>query len=122
MKKMNEFMKKYGFWIGVFCIAILIGYIIFSDSEEPIACTADAKLCPDGSYVGRVPPDCEFEACPVSKACEFDEDCAVFGEDGDCSCGCYNKGAMPQDSGGDCFCAAPKNCRCINRECVGVFE
>ncbi len=24
----------------------------------------DAKQCPDGSYVGRVGPDCEFAACP----------------------------------------------------------
>ena len=29
-----------------------------------VACTMDAKLCPDGSYVGRVPPSCEFAACP----------------------------------------------------------
>ncbi len=27
-------------------------------------CTADAKMCPDGSYVGRVGPSCEFAACP----------------------------------------------------------
>ncbi|MEI6058714.1 MAG: hypothetical protein WCP89_02990, partial [archaeon] len=25
----------------------------------------DAKLCPDGSYVGRVPPSCAFATCPV---------------------------------------------------------
>jgi hypothetical protein len=31
---------------------------------EPVACTLDAKLCPDGSYVGRVAPDCEFAPCP----------------------------------------------------------
>lgn len=29
-----------------------------------IACTMDAKLCPDGSYVGRTAPKCEFAACP----------------------------------------------------------
>lgn len=27
-------------------------------------CTEDAKLCPDGSSVGRVPPSCEFAPCP----------------------------------------------------------
>jgi hypothetical protein len=31
---------------------------------EQVFCTLDAKQCPDGSYVGRVPPNCEFEACP----------------------------------------------------------
>lgn len=30
----------------------------------PIACTMDAKQCPDGSYVGRVGPKCEFQQCP----------------------------------------------------------
>jgi hypothetical protein len=27
-------------------------------------CTLDAKRCPDGSYVGRVGPKCEFAPCP----------------------------------------------------------
>jgi len=26
-------------------------------------CTADVKRCPDGSYVNRVPPQCEFAPC-----------------------------------------------------------
>jgi len=30
----------------------------------PVACPADAKICPDGSAVGRVGPDCEFAPCP----------------------------------------------------------
>lgn len=30
-------------------------------------CTADAKMCPDGSYVGRAGPSCEFAACPSPK-------------------------------------------------------
>jgi uncharacterized protein len=34
---------------------------------EPVACTADAKLCPDGSAVGRIGPDCEFAPCPDEK-------------------------------------------------------
>ncbi len=28
------------------------------------ACTQEAKLCPDGSYVGRTGPNCEFTKCP----------------------------------------------------------
>jgi hypothetical protein len=31
----------------------------------PVVCPMDTKLCPDGSYVGRVPPNCAFAACPV---------------------------------------------------------
>jgi len=36
----------------------------FMIDEEPVVCTMDAKQCPDGSYVGRVPPKCEFALCP----------------------------------------------------------
>lgn len=32
--------------------------------QEFVACTADAKICPDGSGVGRIPPNCEFAPCP----------------------------------------------------------
>jgi len=39
---------------------------------EQIACTADAKICPDGSAVGRVPPDCEFAPCPEQVVCAAD--------------------------------------------------
>ena len=40
---------------------------IDDNPDEYIACTADAKICPDGSGVGRVGPDCEFAACPDIK-------------------------------------------------------
>ena len=32
--------------------------------QQPIACTMDAKECPNGSYVGRIAPNCEFATCP----------------------------------------------------------
>lgn len=35
-----------------------------SPSNGAVACTMDAKLCPDGSSVGRVAPSCEFAPCP----------------------------------------------------------
>lgn len=34
------------------------------DGDNNLACTMDAKLCPDGSYVGRIGPDCQFALCP----------------------------------------------------------
>lgn len=34
------------------------------EEEGLIACTLDAKVCPDGSTVGRTAPDCEFRKCP----------------------------------------------------------
>lgn len=48
-------------------ILLLIGYLVWEQKipkvEEPMACTADAKICPDGSAVGRVGPSCEFAEC-----------------------------------------------------------
>jgi hypothetical protein len=35
-----------------------------SPGSESVACTMDAKVCPDGSSVGRVGPNCEFPQCP----------------------------------------------------------
>ncbi len=32
--------------------------------NNPVACTMEAKLCPDGSSVGRSGPNCEFDVCP----------------------------------------------------------
>ncbi len=31
---------------------------------EPVACTMDAMMCPDGTYVGRSGPNCQF-VCPT---------------------------------------------------------
>lgn len=33
----------------------------------PKACTQEAKICPDGSTVGRSGPNCEFSPCPLFK-------------------------------------------------------
>lgn len=30
-----------------------------------VACTMEAKICPDGSSVGREGPNCEFTPCPL---------------------------------------------------------
>lgn len=38
------------------------------DDVDATACTEEAKLCPDGSSVGREGPDCEFAACPGEEA------------------------------------------------------
>src|SRR3989339_930880 len=33
--------------------------------DNQVACTMDAKICPDGSSVGRTGPNCEFSQCPA---------------------------------------------------------
>ncbi len=32
--------------------------------DDEVACTMEARECPDGSFVGRTGPNCEFAACP----------------------------------------------------------
>ncbi|MES2225438.1 MAG: hypothetical protein V4480_01335 [Patescibacteria group bacterium] len=34
-------------------------------NSQAMACTAEAKVCPDGSSVGRTGPSCAFAACPL---------------------------------------------------------
>jgi len=53
--------------------------------KQPVACTAEAKLCPDGSAVGRTGPNCEFAPCPGECVCP-----EGFRKEGDvCNPGCY---------------------------------
>ncbi|MCF7835734.1 MAG: hypothetical protein K9M15_01290 [Candidatus Marinimicrobia bacterium] len=52
---------------GVWYLTKLIELKSVHRDVEPV-CTADAKICPDGSSVGRVGPDCEFEKCPEEVA------------------------------------------------------
>ena len=55
---------------AVFVFAVSLAIIQKSDlpetlfPNEPKACTQEAKLCPDGSAVGRTGPNCEFADCP----------------------------------------------------------
>src|SRR6267154_6145338 len=42
--------------------AVLLSPLV---SIAQVACTADAMQCPDGSYVGRTGPNCQFAACPT---------------------------------------------------------
>gem|GEM_PF-4007227 len=49
--------------------------------SQPVACTADAMMCPDGSFVGRTGPNCEFAECPSGDSLEVDSfvDCVAAG-------------------------------------------
>lgn len=43
--------------------AVVLVYTLEGKPNQ-IACTDEAKLCPDGSAVGRTGPNCEFTSCP----------------------------------------------------------
>lgn len=66
--KTNIFKNKF-FWgfIGLsFLIAFLIGGFLLgkNNASKEVACTMEAKVCPDGTSVGRSGPKCEFTKCP----------------------------------------------------------
>ena len=50
-------------------LIIAISIFVFAGCVQK-ACTMEAKICPDGSSVGRTGPNCEFEACP---ACNYED-------------------------------------------------
>lgn len=58
------------FAIIIAIIIIILGFLFIinrNKSPETVFCTTDVKMCPDGSSVSRVPPSCEFAACPAVK-------------------------------------------------------
>ncbi len=44
--------------------ASFIAWSKLSNQPKTAPCTQEAKLCPDGSYVSRSEPNCEFAQCP----------------------------------------------------------
>jgi len=64
-------MNKYKKYSATFIIILsaILGFTAYAEdtttgNSDPVACTMDAKQCPDGSYVGRTGPNCEFAPCP----------------------------------------------------------
>ncbi|HTK60236.1 MAG TPA: hypothetical protein VL283_03470 [Candidatus Baltobacteraceae bacterium] len=68
--------KERNQWIAIGLVgAAALGFVAWSMQSKPSApetggipegtvCTMEAKQCPDGSYVGRQGPKCEFAPCP----------------------------------------------------------
>lgn len=52
------------------------------DENDGVVCSMDAKLCPDGSYVGRSGPNCEFKECPETSTPSTSSGQAPIFEDG----------------------------------------
>lgn len=38
------------------------------ENPDGIVCTMEVKQCPDGSFVGREGPNCEFKKCPETQS------------------------------------------------------
>jgi hypothetical protein len=61
-------MKKIYLIIILFLLSGVLIYLNLSNliklKNKNIFCPQDVKLCSDGSYVSRIPPNCEFQMCP----------------------------------------------------------
>jgi hypothetical protein len=83
-------------------------------------CTMDAKICPDGSVVGRVGPNCEFPPCPAPINCSSfssgncPRSCMACGD------GCINP-RLDENNCGECgnVCSKPPNSEptCLYESC-----
>jgi len=68
--------------IGFLLIVGGIYYFWTKKIQKPIVCSQEAKVCPDGSTVGRTEPNCEFAPCPSTKSsettdCKTDFNCFI---------------------------------------------
>ncbi len=62
-------MKSFNIVVTIIFVVALLGFlwtlsIEKAEAPEPVACTMEAKICPDGTAVGRTGPNCEFAPCP----------------------------------------------------------
>ncbi len=64
-------MKNSTLWIIIGIVVVTgavsagaLAYQKFKTGSDQVACTMEAMQCPDGSYVGRQGPKCEFAKCP----------------------------------------------------------
>lgn len=105
---------------GEFCMEDEDGACGWEVHQCNVACQDDARVCPDGTVLGRVGPDCEFPECPSS--CE-DEN-GVHATPAGCpgthapvlpAAGCYQPCETAGDAcegGGVCMAVQTNPCVC----------
>jgi hypothetical protein len=107
------------FIIAILIILIAVIALSMSYANTP-ACTEDAKICPDGTTVGRVAPDCEFAPCPnecrgdadcVPEQCCHPTSCTNKALKGVCNLACTASCEGPLDCGAGA-------CACVKSKCV----
>jgi len=54
--------------VAIFALAVAgVYYFLAGKQTNSVVCTQEVKICPDGSAVGRVGPNCEFMQCPIAQ-------------------------------------------------------
>lgn len=99
---------------------------------EPVFCTMDAFQCPDGSWVGRTGPKCEF-VCPqvkdnkidlINNICTVNDDCKYISQTGGCNIPEYVAQRQKEAEAQGLFIgeASPLigevTCTCENNKCI----
>jgi hypothetical protein len=78
-------MKKFLIGLVIVLVIIIVGLVVYYQQPKsvlPVACTEEAKLCPDGvTSVGRQGPNCEFAPCPVAQAVDETADWKTYKND-----------------------------------------
>lgn len=91
---------------AAFAAVLLLAGCAYAPGQK--ACTAEAKICPDGSAVGRMGPDCEFAPCPNATAPMTQELCrSARGNWNECASAC--RGAP---EGTACTLQCVQQCEC----------
>ena len=84
-------------------------------SPPPSGCTEEAKLCPDGSYVGRTGPNCDFAPCTPKACTEEAKQCpdgsSVSRTGPNCEFAPCSTGAQACSLDGPNTCPAGKTCK-----------
>jgi len=57
-------MKK--ILLSIYILLIIFIVACQQAAKKEVQCTLEAFQCPDGSYVGRTGPNCEFAPCPTT--------------------------------------------------------
>jgi len=107
------------FIIALLALTILVNGCVEEQTFE--GCTEEAKVCPDGSIVVRVPPTCEFTPCPEipeEKECNQDSDCVKGGCSGTL---CQSKKEEPVFTTCEYLpeyaCYKQIKCKCVDNKC-----
>ncbi len=107
--------------ILILAAAFLGGYFIYQNyrpkpivpPSDQIACTQDAKQCPNGTYVSRSGPKCDFAPCSIPSESTSSVVTTNCNKDTECSPGyiCdFSKSCFVTPSGTRCSESGTKTC------------
>ena len=74
--------------LGGLLVAAATGCVIAEDDDGPNPCTGDAIMCTDGTFAGRVGPECSFDCSAhggIAQVRFFDEQRTYVYEPDNCS-------------------------------------